>query len=135
MVAHRSRLLALSALVALVAVTPALAPSAPENPLLAPSTLPFQAPPFDKITDSDYLPALQAGMAQQLKEIDAIANNPAPPTFQNTLVAMERSGRLLQRARQAFSVVVQTNSDPALLEVRKTIAPQMAAHEDAIYLN
>jgi peptidyl-dipeptidase Dcp len=135
MVAHRSRLLALSALVALVAVTPALAPSAPENPLLAPSTLPFQAPPFDKITDSDYLPALQAGMAQQLKEIDAIANNPAPPTFQNTLVAMEKSGRLLQRARQAFSVVVQTNSDPALLQVRKTIAPQMAAHEDAIYLN
>ncbi len=135
MFAHRSRLLALSALVALVAVTPAFAPSAPENALLAPSTLPFQAPPFDKITDSDYLPALQAGMAQQIKEIDAIANNPAPPTFENTLVAMEKSGRLLQRARAAFSVVVQTNSDPALLQVRKTIAPQMAAHEDAIYLN
>ena len=131
----RTRLIAGSALAALIAVTPGVAPSAPANPLMQPSTLPFGAPPFDKITDADYQPAIEAGMAQQLKEIDAIANNPAKPTFENTLVAMEKSGQLLQRARQAFSVVVQTNSDPTLLQVRKTIAPEMAAHQDAIYLN
>ena len=68
----------------------------PSNPFYAPSTLPFQAPPFDKIKDSDYQPAIDAGMAQQLKEVDAIANNPAPPTFENTLVALERSGQLLR---------------------------------------
>ena len=120
---------------ALAIAVPIAAPSAPENPLMQPSTLPFGAPPFDKITDADYQPAIEAGMAQQLKEIDAIANNPAKPTFENTLVAMEKSGQLLQRVRQAFNVVVQTNSDPTLLQVRKAIAPEMAAHEDVIYLN
>ena len=70
----------------------------PGNPFYAPSTLPFQAPPFDKIKDSDYQPAIDAGMAQQIKEVEAIANNPAPPTFENTIVALERSGQLLDRA-------------------------------------
>ena len=65
----------------------------PSNPFYAPSTLPFQAPPFDKIKDTDYQPAIEAGMAQQLEEIRAIADNPAPPTFDNTLVAMEKTGR------------------------------------------
>ena len=69
----------------------------PANPFYAPSTLPFQAPPFDKIKDSDYQPAIEAGMAEQLKEIEAIANNPAAPTFENTIVAMEKTGALFQR--------------------------------------
>jgi peptidyl-dipeptidase Dcp len=116
-------------------LTPGVAPSAPENPLMQVSTLPYGALPFDRITDDDYLPAIQAGMAQQLEEIDAIANNPAPPTFDNTLVALEKSGRLLDRALGAFSVDVETNSDPALLHVRQVMAPQYAAHQDAIYLN
>ena len=68
----------------------------PSNPFYATSTLPFQAPPFDKIKDSDYQPAIDAGMAEQIKEVEAIANNPAPPTFENTFVAMERSGQLLR---------------------------------------
>ena len=68
----------------------------PSNPFYAESTLPFQAPPFDKIKDSDYQPAIEAGMAQQLQETDAIANNPAAPTFENTIVAMEKTGQLLQ---------------------------------------
>lgn len=120
---------------ALAALTPGLAQNAHVNPLLAPSTLPFGAPPFDKITDADYLPAMQAGMAQQLKEIEAIANNPAPPTFDNTLVAMEKSGRTLSRAEAAFAVAAQANTDATLQHMRDVIAPQLAGHEDAIYLN
>src|SRR3954454_23386184 len=75
------------------------------NPFAQPSTLPFQAPDFSKIKDSDYLPAILAGMAQQKKEVTAIANNPAQPTFENTVAAMERSGLLLERAGLAFSAV------------------------------
>src|ERR1700741_212704 len=69
----------------------------PSNPFSAPSTLPFQAPPFDKIKDSDYQPAIEAGMAQQREEMRAIADSPAAPTFENTFVALERSGQLLSR--------------------------------------
>src|ERR1700721_4490405 len=74
----------------------------PSNPFYAPSALPFQAPPFDKIKDSDYQPAIEAGMAQHLKEIQAIAENPAPPTFENTFAAMEKSGRLRDGAVGGF---------------------------------
>jgi peptidyl-dipeptidase Dcp len=116
-------------------LTPGQVPSAPENPLMQPSTLPFGALPFDRISDSDYQPAIEAGMAQQLDEMNAIANNPAPPTFDNTLVAMEKSGQLLARATGAFGVMVATNSNPQLLRVREIVAPELAAHEDAIYLN
>jgi peptidyl-dipeptidase Dcp len=129
------RLLAIPAVIALAALTAGPVTSAPENPLMQPSTLPFGALPFDRITDSDYQPAIEAGMAQQLQEIDAIANNPAPPTFDNTFVAMEKSGRLLDRATGAFGVEVATNSNPQLLRVREIVAPELAAHEDAIYLN
>ena len=90
----------------------------PSNPFYAPSTLPFQAPPFDKIKDSDYEPAFDAGMAQQLKEMQAIADNPEPPTFENTFVAMEKSGRLLNRVEAAFNDVSQANLDDALQKVR-----------------
>ena len=107
----------------------------PNNPFFAPSTLPFQAPPFDKIKDQDYQPAIEAGMAQQLKEVDAIANNPAAPTFENTIVAMEKSGQLLTRATTTFFAVVSADSDPTLLKVRSEIAPKLAAHEDEINLN
>jgi peptidyl-dipeptidase Dcp len=67
----------------------------PSNPFYSPSTLPFQAPPFDRIRDSDYQPAIEAGIAARLNDLDAIANNPAPPDFANTLVALEMSGQLL----------------------------------------
>src|ERR1051326_4510109 len=78
------------------AATSATLPSS--NPFAKPSTLPFQTPDFSKIKDSDYLPALLAGMAEQKREVMAIANNPAPPPFDNTVAAMERSGLLLERA-------------------------------------
>jgi peptidyl-dipeptidase Dcp len=128
------RLVAVTA-AALAVLIPVSAPSASENPIMQTSTLPFGAPPFDRIQDSDYLPAIEAGMAQHLKEIQAIANNPASPTFENTLVAMERSGTLLTRAMNDFDAVAQANTNPALQHTREVIAPLLAAHQDAIYLN
>ena len=107
----------------------------PDNPFFAPSTLPFQAPPFDKIKDADYQPALEAGMAEERKEVRAIADNPAPPTFENTIVAMEKSGQLLTRAQRAFFAVTAANTNPTLQKVRAEVAPKFAAHQDAIYLD
>ena len=105
------------------------------NPFYAPSKLPFHAPPFDKIKDEDYQPAIEAGMAQELSEIKAIADNPTPPTFENTLVAMEKTGQLFQRAMNAFGAVTGANTDPVLQKVQAEEAPKLAAHFDAIYLN
>ncbi len=107
----------------------------PSNPFYAPSTLPFQAPPFDKIKDTDYQPAIEAGMAAQRVEIDAIANNPAPPTFENTIVAMEKTGALLNRVSLVFAGVVQANTNDTLQAVQEAMAPKLAAHQDAISLN
>jgi peptidyl-dipeptidase Dcp len=107
----------------------------PSNPFYAPSTLPFHAPPFDKIKDEDYQPAIEAGMAEELTQIRAIADNPAPPTYENTLVAMEKTGQLLQRALAAFGGVTAANTNPALQKVQADEAPKLAAHQDAIVLN
>jgi peptidyl-dipeptidase Dcp len=107
----------------------------PSNPFYAESTLPFHAPPFDKIKDADYQPAIEAGMAQQREEINAIANNPAPPTFENTIVAMEKTGRLFDRAMSTFGAVTGANLNPVLQEVQKVEAPKLAAHSDAIFLD
>lgn len=116
-------------------IAPASAPGAPANPFFASSTLPFGAPPFDRIKDSDYGPALEAGMAHQLGEINAIANNPTPPTFANTLVAIEKSGAMLNRVSSTFSAVADANTNPTLQRVQEIEAPRFAAHHDAIYLN
>jgi len=110
-------------------------PFGPQNPFYAPSTLPFQAPPFDKIKDADYQPAIEAGMAQQRKEMQAIADNPAQPTFENTIVAMEKTGRLLDRVMGAFGAVTSANLNPALQKVKDTEAPKLAAHQDSIFLD
>src|SRR5271170_7787818 len=91
----------------------------PANPFYAKSTLPFEAPPFDKIKDSDYEPAIEAGMTEELKEIQAIADNPAAPTFENTVVAMEKTGALFQRAIVVFSGVTGANTNPELERVQK----------------
>jgi peptidyl-dipeptidase Dcp len=105
------------------------------NPFLTPSPLPFQAPPFNLIQDGDYQPAIEAGMRLQQAEIERIANNPAPPTFDNTIVAMERSGSLLQRVTNVFNAVSQANTDDTLQKVEAAEAPRLAAHQDAIYLD
>jgi peptidyl-dipeptidase Dcp len=107
----------------------------PGNPFYAASTLPYQAPPFDRIKDTDYQPALEAGMAEQIKEFQAIAENPAPPTFENTLVALEKSGRLFNRVGPVFDGVAQANTNPTLQKVEEIEAPKQAALEDAMYLN
>ena len=124
--------------IVLGSVIPALAAPAefgPANPFYAPSTLPFQAPPFDKIKDDDYQPAIEAGMEQQKAEILAIADNAAAPTFENTFVAMEKSGRLLDRALAAFGASTGANTNPKLQEVKSIEAPKLAAHQDFVYLN
>ena len=110
-------------------------PAAPANPLLTRSRLPYQAPPFDRIHDADYGPAIEEGMKQQLAEIAAIADSPAAPTFANTIEAMERSGELLTRAYKVFSNVEQSNTNDALQKTKEDVAPKLAAHQDAIYLN
>jgi peptidyl-dipeptidase Dcp len=107
----------------------------PANPFYAPSTQPFHAPPFDKIKDSDYKPAIEAGIAQQLEEIHAIANNPAEPTFDNTLVAIEKSGQLVNRANLVFNGVTGANMNPVLQKTQDEVAPKLAALQDGIYLN
>ena len=102
---------------------------------MRPVRLPFLAPPFDKIKDEDYQPAIDAGMAQQQAEIQAIADDPAAPSFDNTIVALEKSGRLLERAMAAFEGVTGANTNPTLQNVETIEAPKLAAHEDFIYLN
>jgi peptidyl-dipeptidase Dcp len=105
------------------------------NPFYHASTLPFQAPAFDKIKDSDYVPALDEGMRQQLVEVDAIANNPEAPTFENTIVALEKSGAMLTRVGLVFNAVGGANTDDALQKAQEEEAPKFAAHQDAINLN
>ena len=114
---------------------PATAANMSANPFYAPSTLPFQAPPFDKIQDSDYQPAIEVGMAHQLTEIRSITDNPDLPTFENTLVTLERSGRLLDRVMSVFSAVTSANTNPELQRVQQIEAPKLAAHSDAIFLD
>ena len=114
----------------LMGAAPALA-----GPFDAPSSLPYQAPRFDLIKDGDYQPAFEKGMQQQLAEIAAIAGNKAAPTFDNTIAAMERSGRMLERVNNAFFGVVQANTNPALDKVQTAEAPKLAAHSDSIFLN
>ena len=105
------------------------------NPFLTASSLPYQAPAFDKIKDADFKPALQAGMKQWLEEISKIADNPDAPTFENTVVAMEKSGQMYNRANAVFNVLTGANTTPELQKVQEEMAPEQAATEDAIYLN
>ena len=105
------------------------------NPFATASTLPFQAPPFNRIHDADYKPALEEGMRQHLAEVEAIANQPAAPTFDNTIVAMERSGQMLTRVSKVFFALTQSNTNDTLQAVQNEEAPRLAAHSDAIYLN
>ncbi|SFR92612.1 peptidyl-dipeptidase Dcp [Dyella sp. OK004] len=105
------------------------------NPFFVASTLPFEAPPFDKINEADYQPAIEAGMKQHLVEIEKIADNSEAPTFDNTFVAMEKSGALLTRVQHAFDAITSANTSDALQKVQEEEAPKLAAHQDAIYLN
>ena len=105
------------------------------NPFAHASTLPYQTVPFDRITDADYQPAIEAGMAEQRAEVSRIAADPAAPTFANTIAPLERSGRLLERASLAFAAVTGANTDDALQAAETALAPKLAAHRDAITLD
>ena len=143
----RNRLLfAAATSVAIAACAPATKNEAPPsmpvvakpmdaNPFFTASTLPYQAPPFDKIKDSDYQPALEEGMKRQIAEMDAIANNAEAPTFDNTIVAMERTGEVLNRVGKVFSALAQSNTNDTLQRVQKEEAPKFAEQRDAIFLN
>ncbi|GAA2265321.1 M3 family metallopeptidase [Nonomuraea roseoviolacea subsp. roseoviolacea] len=106
-----------------------------ENPLFAPSSLPYQLPPFADIREEHYLPAFERGMAEQLAEVDAIAGSAEPPTFDNTIAALERSGRLLARTATAFYSVAASASTDGIMEIEKRISPELTKHSDAIRLN
>ncbi len=106
-----------------------------DNPFAQESSLPYHLPPFDKIKNSDFMPAIEAGMQEQLKEIKAIATNSQAPTFDNTIVAMERSGRLMDRAERTFSNLNACNTNPEMQKIEKELAPKLAAHRDAIFLD
>jgi peptidyl-dipeptidase Dcp len=105
------------------------------NPFLTESTLPHHLPPFDQIEDAHYLPAFEQGMAQHRADVDAIANASARPTFDNTLVALEQSGRLLDRVATTFFNLASAHTNDTMNEIRAEIAPRLAAHQDQILLN
>src|SRR5665213_2230972 len=114
------------------AATPA---AARENPFYTRSTLPFEAPPFDKIQNGDYQPALDSGMKAQRAEVRAIADNPAAPTLENTFVALEKSGVLLHRVSMVFNGVSGANTNDTLQKLSQLEAPKFAAQSDAIFLD
>ena len=106
-----------------------------ENPLLKPSGLPYDAPDFTKIKDSDFKPAIIAGMEEHLAEVTKIAENAETPTFENTLVALEKGGVLLNRAQGVFGFLAGANTNEEIQKVEEELAPGLAAHRDAIFLN
>ncbi|WP_422527854.1 peptidyl-dipeptidase Dcp [Serratia fonticola] len=106
-----------------------------ENPFFAASQLPFQAPRFDVISESDYAPAIAAGIQQKLAEVEKIANNPAEPTFDNTFVALEKSGALLTRTMNVFGAMTSANTSDTLQKLDEETSPKLAALDDAIMLN
>src|SRR5437773_2056109 len=106
-----------------------------DNPLLTESSLPYHVPPFDKIKNEHFAPAMEAGMREQLKEVEVVANNSEKPTFDNTIVTLERTGRLLDRAERTFDNLNACNTNPTLQKIEMEMAPKLAAHRDAIHLN
>jgi peptidyl-dipeptidase Dcp len=105
------------------------------NPFLTPSQLPFEFPDFDAIREEHFLPAFTAGMAEQRAEVEAITADPGPATFENTIVALERSGALLRRVSSVFFTLVGSCSTPGIREIEAEVAPRLAAHADAITLD
>src|SRR5687768_12250207 len=127
----------------LAAAEPAAAqPAAPAstapmsaNPFFAPSTLPYKLPPFDKIKNEHFAPGFDQGMKEQLAEIDAIANNAEKPTFENTIVALDKSGQTLIRVSNVFFNLTSANTNETMEKIQAEYAPKLAAHNDAIVLN
>ena len=139
---NRPHMLVVAASLALLqsaSISAHAAPAAPvlaaSNPFAKLSTLPFHYPAFDKIKDAHFLPAYAAGMREQLREVELIANSKQAPTFDNTIVAMERSGQLLTRVATTFANLQGANTNDKLDAIDREMSPRMAAHYDAVYLN
>ena len=135
---HRASLATLVASALCVAASLRAADASPamtDNPLLTESSLPFHYPQFDRIKNEHFAPAYEQGMAEQLKEVDAIATNPDQPTFDNTILALERSGELLTRVGTIFANLSGCNTNPDMQKLQRTNAPKLAAHSDTIRLN
>ena len=115
----------------------ASAPAIPQGtgPFARESTLPFHAPDFTKIKDADFKPAIEQGMAIQMAEVSAIADNPAAPTFENTIVALERTGRMLGRVEAVFSALTSADTNDTRDAIDAEESPKLAAHYDAINLD
>lgn len=107
----------------------------PDNPFIAPSTLELEYPRFDLIEDDHYLPAFEAGMQQQLAEIEAIVTGDDAPTVENTLIPLEESGQLLDRVSSVFFGLISAHRNDTVDEIQTAIAPQLAAHRDQIMLD
>lgn len=107
----------------------------PTNPFFTTSTLPYQAPPFDKIRDADFKPAFEEGMKLHQEEIQKIADNPSAPCFENTMVALEKSGQLLTRVSRVFNVLTGANTNAELQRIKQDEASRLAVNQDEIYLN
>ncbi|MER6002153.1 M3 family metallopeptidase [Nonomuraea angiospora] len=105
------------------------------NPFFTPSDLPYELPPFADVREEHYLPAFDRGMAEQLAEVDAIAGSTEAPTFDNTIAALERSGRILDRTATVFFSIAASNTTDGIMEIEKEISPQLTRHGDAIRLN
>ena len=110
-------------------------PETASNPLFAPSPLQWQYPQFDKIKIEHFAPAFDRGMQEETVEFEAIANNPEPATFENTIVAIERTGQTLGRTLAVFSGINSTNTNDAIQKLQAEYAPKFSAHRDAISLN
>ena len=109
--------------------------NASDNPLLNRFDTPFEVPPFDKIRDAHYLPAFRKGIRQQQEEIDAITSDKATPTFANTIEALEKSGQLLAQVNFIFMNQQAANTSDSINAIAEEIAPELSAHNDAMYLN
>lgn len=106
-----------------------------DNPFFTDYTTKFDIPPFSKITNEHYVPAFEKGMEEHLAEIDAIVNNPEPPTFENTLEAMERAGGLLTKVQRVFYNMAGSNTNPTIQKIQRDMSPVMSAHYDKIAFN
>lgn len=105
------------------------------NPFATPSPLQYQAPDFTRIRNTDFQPAIEEGMRQQLAEVAAVIRNPAAPTFENTILPLERAGQLLARVQRVFGALTSSNTNDTLQAIQRALAPRLAAHRDAISLN
>ena len=105
------------------------------NPFMAPYNTPYDIPPFDKIKPAHYLEAYDEGLRQARADLDRIVNNPEAPTFENTILAMDKMGPLLERVSRVFNSLIQTDITPELSEINDKVTPLVGAYEDEVSMN